>query len=333
MGTHARRSGSSAAGAGPRAAWCRRRDSRSTCCPGRGLQRRLTLANIGVVVADVTAFVRALGFVRRYRPRVVVGFGGYASLPCIVAAWVWRVPRVVHEQDAVIGLANRIGVRLGARVASVVARGRRCRTRCSPATRCEPSSVTSSARRRSRRCVAAFGGALGAGRSTAATLGLYDRWRDRTDVAVHHVSGPRNEQRVREPRSRRSSARATRWLTSSSATKPHMPALLSTCNRCGVSSRGRHRRRAHRGRPSRGARAARRARRAIIRRATRATLAEAGAAVVVPDAECDAARLDAVVAGAARRTRPGSTDGGGRARAQPARRRGPSRRSRRGARP
>jgi UDP-N-acetylglucosamine--N-acetylmuramyl-(pentapeptide) pyrophosphoryl-undecaprenol N-acetylglucosamine transferase len=42
--------------------------------------------------------------------------------------------------------------------------------------------------------VALFGGALGARTINDAALGLYDRWRSRTDVAVHHVCGPRNEE-------------------------------------------------------------------------------------------------------------------------------------------
>jgi UDP-N-acetylglucosamine--N-acetylmuramyl-(pentapeptide) pyrophosphoryl-undecaprenol N-acetylglucosamine transferase len=43
-----------------------------------------------------------------------------------------------------------------------------------------------------RPLVAVFGGSLGSGRINDASLGLYERWRDRTDVAVHHVTGPRN---------------------------------------------------------------------------------------------------------------------------------------------
>ncbi len=61
--------------------------------------------------------VRAIAIVRRTRPRVVVGFGGYASFPCVFAARLLRVPVIVHEQDAAPGLANRLGVRLGARPA------------------------------------------------------------------------------------------------------------------------------------------------------------------------------------------------------------------------
>src|SRR5262249_16036498 len=44
----------------------------------------------------------------------------------------------------------------------------------------------------SRPLVTVFGGSLGAGTITDAALGLYERWRDRADVPVHHVTGSRN---------------------------------------------------------------------------------------------------------------------------------------------
>jgi UDP-N-acetylglucosamine--N-acetylmuramyl-(pentapeptide) pyrophosphoryl-undecaprenol N-acetylglucosamine transferase len=164
--------------------------------PGRGLQRRLTFQNLGVLWESVVAFVRAVALVRRYRPAVVVGFGGYASLPCLVGAWVWRVPRVVHEQDAAPGLANRIGVRLGALPAISL-----------PGTPLPGAVLTGNPVRQAFRSlvrapqtapalVAMYGGALGARTINDGALGLYDRWRHRRDVAVHHVTGPRNEEQV-----------------------------------------------------------------------------------------------------------------------------------------
>ena len=88
---------------------------------GRGLQRRLPIANLAqnfaAIFGALSAVVHSIAIVRRYRPRVVVGFGGYASFPCVLAARLLRVPVVVHEQDAAPGLANRLGVRLGARPA------------------------------------------------------------------------------------------------------------------------------------------------------------------------------------------------------------------------
>ncbi|WP_439957905.1 undecaprenyldiphospho-muramoylpentapeptide beta-N-acetylglucosaminyltransferase [Modestobacter marinus] len=51
---------------------------------------------------------------------VVVGFGGYVALPAYLAARRAGIPVVVHEQNALPGLANRIGARLAARVAVTV---------------------------------------------------------------------------------------------------------------------------------------------------------------------------------------------------------------------
>lgn len=42
------------------------------------------------------------------RPSVVVGFGGYPTIPALGAAWILRVPRMIHEQNGVLGRVNRI---------------------------------------------------------------------------------------------------------------------------------------------------------------------------------------------------------------------------------
>jgi UDP-N-acetylglucosamine--N-acetylmuramyl-(pentapeptide) pyrophosphoryl-undecaprenol N-acetylglucosamine transferase len=60
----------------------------------------------------------ARAVVDRVRPDVVVGFGGYVSLPAYFAARKRRIPIVVHEANARPGLANRIGARFTRHVAS-----------------------------------------------------------------------------------------------------------------------------------------------------------------------------------------------------------------------
>ncbi len=67
---------------------------------------------------------RLLGAVRettavleRLRPDVLVGYGGYVSMPAYLAARRRRIPVVVHEQNALPGLANRAGARVADRVA------------------------------------------------------------------------------------------------------------------------------------------------------------------------------------------------------------------------
>ncbi len=45
------------------------------------------------------------------RPKAVVGFGGYPSTPALAAAWVLRVPRMIHEQNGVLGKVNQFFAR------------------------------------------------------------------------------------------------------------------------------------------------------------------------------------------------------------------------------
>jgi UDP-N-acetylglucosamine--N-acetylmuramyl-(pentapeptide) pyrophosphoryl-undecaprenol N-acetylglucosamine transferase len=54
----------------------------------------------------------------RVRPHVIVGFGGYVSMPAYVAAWRRRLPLVVHEGNALPGMANRFGARVTRHVAT-----------------------------------------------------------------------------------------------------------------------------------------------------------------------------------------------------------------------
>jgi len=63
------------------------------------------------------AVSQALAVLRRVRPAVVFGGGGFASGPGGLAAWLTRTPLVIHEQNAVAGLTNRWLARLAGTVA------------------------------------------------------------------------------------------------------------------------------------------------------------------------------------------------------------------------
>jgi UDP-N-acetylglucosamine--N-acetylmuramyl-(pentapeptide) pyrophosphoryl-undecaprenol N-acetylglucosamine transferase len=63
---------------------------------------------IMVLVKLVSSTREALRILRQFKPDVVIGVGGYASLPTLVAAGLTRVPVVLHEQNAIPGLANRV---------------------------------------------------------------------------------------------------------------------------------------------------------------------------------------------------------------------------------
>jgi UDP-N-acetylglucosamine--N-acetylmuramyl-(pentapeptide) pyrophosphoryl-undecaprenol N-acetylglucosamine transferase len=51
--------------------------------------------------------IHALALIYQLRPLVVVGFGGYPTVPPLVAAWLAQTPSVLHEQNAVMGRANK----------------------------------------------------------------------------------------------------------------------------------------------------------------------------------------------------------------------------------
>jgi UDP-N-acetylglucosamine--N-acetylmuramyl-(pentapeptide) pyrophosphoryl-undecaprenol N-acetylglucosamine transferase len=62
------------------------------------------------------ALWQALSVMRRHRPIVVVGLGGFVTGPGGVAAWLCRRPLVIHEQNAIAGFTNRCLARLAREV-------------------------------------------------------------------------------------------------------------------------------------------------------------------------------------------------------------------------
>jgi len=64
-----------------------------------------SLAHTAVMLAAGTAV--SLNLIRRLKPAAVVGFGGYPTLPPLLAARLCGVPGVIHEANAVLGRANR----------------------------------------------------------------------------------------------------------------------------------------------------------------------------------------------------------------------------------
>lgn len=168
--------------------------------PGRGIQRRLAAANVGAVIDLVRALVRGVGLVRRHRPAVVVVLGGYASLACGVGAVVTRTPLVLLEQNQLAGAVNRL-LRRFARAAAV----------SFPATDLPRATVTGNPLRPEirevaehpdtraartalglpldRTVIAVFAGSLGSRRINDAVRGLAHRWAHRSDLAIRHVVG------------------------------------------------------------------------------------------------------------------------------------------------
>jgi UDP-N-acetylglucosamine--N-acetylmuramyl-(pentapeptide) pyrophosphoryl-undecaprenol N-acetylglucosamine transferase len=70
------------------------------------------------VIQLAAGTMQARGLLHRLRPCVVIGFGGYPSLPTMLAAVALGLPTVIHEQNAVLGRANRLLAPLIQRIAT-----------------------------------------------------------------------------------------------------------------------------------------------------------------------------------------------------------------------
>lgn len=76
------------------------------------MPRKFSLAALLFWPRFAMAVAKVVWLVRRHRAEVVAGFGGYASAPSYVAAWLTRTPLVIHEANSVPGFANKLGARL-----------------------------------------------------------------------------------------------------------------------------------------------------------------------------------------------------------------------------
>jgi UDP-N-acetylglucosamine--N-acetylmuramyl-(pentapeptide) pyrophosphoryl-undecaprenol N-acetylglucosamine transferase len=81
-----------------------------------GVRGRGALAWLSAPFRLAAAVVEALGALRRRRPAAVLGMGGFVAGPGGIAAWLSRLPLIIHEQNSVAGSTNRWLAPLAARV-------------------------------------------------------------------------------------------------------------------------------------------------------------------------------------------------------------------------
>jgi UDP-N-acetylglucosamine--N-acetylmuramyl-(pentapeptide) pyrophosphoryl-undecaprenol N-acetylglucosamine transferase len=80
--------------------------------PRLPLPRKLSFASLHFPFRLLSASLQVVKIIRSRKIDCVVGFGGYASAPAYLAAWITRTTLVVHEANALAGFANKLGARL-----------------------------------------------------------------------------------------------------------------------------------------------------------------------------------------------------------------------------
>ncbi len=165
-----------------------------------GLRRGFTVANAAVMAKLAGGSVEARRIVGDFRPDVVVGMGGYASVPVVLAARMAGLPILLHEQNASPGLANRLLARFADCVAvsyqqsarafppgKVVVTGNPVRPEILTSRREEGLELYGLERR--RKTLLVCGGSRGAHTINQAMIEAYHGFSDRSDLQVLHVTG------------------------------------------------------------------------------------------------------------------------------------------------
>lgn len=81
-----------------------------------GLQRKLTWSNLSFPFKLISSYFKAGKIIKEFKPQVVIGTGGYASGPIMLAATKYKIPALIQEQNSYAGLTNK---RLGNKVQRV----------------------------------------------------------------------------------------------------------------------------------------------------------------------------------------------------------------------
>jgi UDP-N-acetylglucosamine--N-acetylmuramyl-(pentapeptide) pyrophosphoryl-undecaprenol N-acetylglucosamine transferase len=175
-----------------------------------------------ISVQAARAPLAAASAIRACRPLVsgagvIVGMGGYASAPAVVAARRERIPVVLHEQNAIPGLANRTLSRVAAAVAlsfpqaarrfphrvRTVLTGNPVRDAILQVRRPEERGALATegmrafGLERGRRTIVVFGGSLGALHVNRATIAACRLLAGRGDLQVLLITGPGNLETIR----------------------------------------------------------------------------------------------------------------------------------------
>ncbi|MCK8677509.1 UDP-N-acetylglucosamine--N-acetylmuramyl-(pentapeptide) pyrophosphoryl-undecaprenol N-acetylglucosamine transferase [Streptomyces lichenis] len=163
--------------------------------PALGARRYLLPAALLKSAAQARAVLRDQG------ARIAVGMGGYPSAPVVLGARMAGLPSLIHESNAVPGRANRFAARLTPHIAvafdtghlpGAITTGMPIAAALAGLDRAalRPAARAALGVPKGARLVLVNGGSLGAARLTEAALGLAERWRDREGLHLLIKTGP-----------------------------------------------------------------------------------------------------------------------------------------------
>lgn len=84
--------------------------------PVSGFDRKNMLKNVKVVINLLKSILKARAIIRKFKPEVAIGVGGYASAPTLRAASAFDIPTLIQEQNSYAGVTNKLLSKKAARI-------------------------------------------------------------------------------------------------------------------------------------------------------------------------------------------------------------------------
>ena len=73
-----------------------------------GLQRSFSLKNLLLPFKLIVSFIHSIFILLSYKPKFVIGTGGFASFPIVFISSLLRIPTLIQEQNSLPGISNRL---------------------------------------------------------------------------------------------------------------------------------------------------------------------------------------------------------------------------------
>ena len=84
--------------------------------PAGKLRRYWSFSNLTDTLNLAKGFFEARKILKNDKPNIVISAGGYVAVPVIWAAWSLKIPSLIHQQDLVKGLANKLTQKMAAKI-------------------------------------------------------------------------------------------------------------------------------------------------------------------------------------------------------------------------
>ena len=175
----------------------------------RGLNRRSLFELVGFGILMIKGVWDSFFIIKRLRPQVVVGFGGYGAFPVVLTAAVLGHPTLIHEQNVVPGKANKLLSRMVRRIAVSFERSKRyfptektVLTGCpclAPSENCDRrKSLAKFALRDDRKTILVLGGSQGSHRINREFVNVLKSLAGEFPLQIVHISGKMDYNELKE---------------------------------------------------------------------------------------------------------------------------------------